>query len=428
MAMRFRSSTILIVAPTSKRILIIWRKLRKVIPAGWVLPGKAGIRTSLAEIELFSGLVFKFVAAKSASSETGVPFAGIDAVAAAVDEEQDCSQEAMDELEMRGRDAPAGYFPVLSTCTLKDTAVWRARKEKYEKQKGCVVYRMLLSDNPFVPPSFIENLRHSLSPRAFRMRVLAEDVRPDGACYPDFERERHVRELPQLGIRDITHKVTGSHMVIGYDPGKRVDVSIFLRCYEIAGKRTWVVVDELTTEQGTAEYHAHKVLERLQAKWEMQHYIMVNGKPKRDPSERYAIIRADPYGNTESRPHVTVYREFQLLGITIKPAQYSVANTPQASGKPGKVPIEARINMVNTLLLNAAGDTRLLIAERDGKCVAPKLRDALDMSARNERGDAEHEKKGTAGDISHWCAALGYGLWPYEKARLSTGIDAGVII
>jgi len=390
------------VAPTQKRLKIVWSKILRLLDPSWV----ADVRLADQEIILVNGHIIQFVAAKIYSADVGSPIQGYDWVDCLVDEEQDCEDSAMADVAMRGRVAGANYS-VLTTCTLKDTPQWRERKQRYISQPSTTIYQMAATANPFIDPEYWENLRQTLTEREYRMRVLAEDARPERSVYPDFMRETHVRTLPELGIRNVTPKLTGGYdMLIGHDPGSLCDVSVLLRAYEIKGESgpVWFVIDELTTEQSTSEYHAHRLLELLQTKWHTQ--LPGNDEPK-------VLIRADPYGNTETRPHVTVYREFANVGFKIKAAEYN----RKMSG-PGSIPKEARIGVVNTLLRNAAKETRLYFAaERDGNPTAKKLVAAIEMSERDEAGKAESEKKNKS-DLSHWPAAMGYALWWYERTKV----------
>ena len=412
-----------VVAPTQKRLRIAWQKITRLLLPAWV----SEVRVSDGEIVLVNGCRMQFVAAKIYSKDVGSPIQGYSWVAAFVDEEQDIEDEAMADVMMRGRDAPGGIYPVLSTCTLKDTPSWRERKGKYEADPRVTMYRMEATANPFVAPEYWEILRSQLTPRQYAMRVLAMDARPEKAVYHQFSRERHVRAIPRIGMTAVTRRVTGGYgLLIGHDPGTIYDVSILLQAFEIHGEpgTIWFVVGELTTEETTSEAHAARLLELCQTEHRTQIMRKAGKEWVLDDTEPQAIIRADPYGNSESKPHVTVYKEFVKKSFAIKPAEYAKTGT----GGGGSIPIEARVAMVNGLLGNAAGETRLFIASNDrGAPVAPRLVAALEMAARNEAGKADADKK-TKSDVSHWPAALGYALWPYEKTRLSmTVTEQGAI-
>lgn len=405
MAMRFgRNSAIGVVAPTQKRMQIIWQKVVSLLLTEWVI----NTRVSDGEIELINGCRLQFVSAKIYSQSIGSPIQGYSWAGAGIDEMQDLEDTALADVFLRGRESRDGTYPVISTCTIKDSPNWRNRRAKFESEKTTTLYRMEATANPFVPPEYWESLREVLTPRQYQMRVEAIDARPEDATYPPFLRSLHVRALP-TNARNITDKVAGCSMIIGHDPGTINDVSILLRAYEVKGEPSplWWVLGELTTENETTEWHAVKLLETLRENWGVQFP---------DLSEPQAIVIADPYGDTEVKPHVTVYKEFIRAGFKIRPAQYS-DKTP---GKPGSIPKEARIGMVNKLLRNAAGHTRLyFLPDANGVPLAKKLVGALETSERDAAGKAETAKK-TRSDLSHWPAALGYGLYPFEKTRLSS--------
>ncbi len=411
-ALEFKNAQIGVVAPTSKRLRIIWKKIRKLMDPSWVV----AIRTHEGEIELVNGVTLQFVAAKEYSAAIGSPIQGQDWVAAFVDEEQDVSDDALADVDMRGRDAPDGYYPVLSSCTLKDTPKWRTRLAKYNTQGGTRVYRMESTANPFVAPEYWESLRAKLSPRQYRLRVLALEAPPERAVFPEFTRNRHLRPIPRVGARDITRRFLGGafDMLIGHDPGKLVQVSEGFKLFDVPGEPdpVWWVVDELTTD-GTPEDHAKRLRERLRTRWDLQH------EDKRGEGLGQALIIADPYGESDNRPDIGCYRQFRRMGFVIK----------SASGKKGK-PIhrEARYQLGNRLLLDAAGRTRCYFAVGDdGAPVCDQLVAALEMAEKDERGDYKPEK-GRA-DQSHWIDAWLYGVWRFERERAQWGVvQTGVAI
>lgn len=391
-----------IVAPTQKRLRIIWQKICRLLPPAWVV----ATRISDHEILLCNGCTLQFVAAKVASSDVGSPIQGQSFIAAFVDEEQDIVDEVMADIMMRGRDAADGNYYVLSSCTLKDTPEWRDRKQRYDRDDQVTLHRMAATANPFVHPEYWRMLRATLTARQYRMRVLALDARPERSTYPEFSRQLHCQPAPQLGARDVTRSIVGKPYLIGHDPGTLCDVSLVLKAYQRRGESlpVWYVIGELTTEQSTTQQHAVQLV-RLLAQY--------------DATPADAIIVADPYGDRgdEHRPHVTTYKVLMQAGFKVRPAAYAVGKTGAA--KPGVVPKDAGIDLVNTLLLNASGQTRLYIAvDAHGEPHAKRLVAALEMSERDAAGKAEAQRKSVA-DLSHWCASLRYSLWPYERARLN---------
>lgn len=398
-----RNAALGVVAPTQKRLRIIWQKIERLLPPAWVIE----TRVADGEIVLINGCRLQFVAAKIYSRDIGSPIQGYSwGVGAIVDEEQDVENEALADVMMRGRDAREGRYAVLSTCTLKDTPDWRERKQKYEANPKTTLYRMEATANPFVDKRYWEELKHQLTERQYRMRVLALDARPERSVYPAFDRARHCMPRPRIGARDVTRHVTKFDYLLGYDPGSLHDVTLVLKAYQIHGDTlpTWWVIGELTTDATTTDEHVRALGQTLARQF--------------DITSSDCIVVADPYGDRqdETRPDVSVYKRWTLHGYKIRPAAY--AKGMRGAARPGCVPKEAGIEIVNTLLCNAANETRLYIDVDDrGAPVAPKLVAALEMSERDEAGKAETQKKGSA-DLSHWTAALRYSVYPWERVRL----------
>ena len=334
--------------------------------------------------------------------------ASIDWVAAFVDEEQQCTDEAIADVISRGRDAPDGWYPVLSTCTISDAPQWRSRLAKYRSDPSVIVHSMPITANPTVKPAFIEQLKASLTPRQFNMRVLAKEEPPEMATYPDFTRKRHCRPIPQIGAIDCTARVTnGAKYLVGYDPGVMCDASVLLRCYTIGDStdRYWWVVGEVITRPGNPNKHAADLARFLLA----QQY-------KARPSE--VLVRCDPHTNREDGAPIDVYYEMKSTGFRCMPAVHKRNASPAQAHRPGQLLKRDRIQTVNTLLYNAAGKTRLFLEVDDrGMAKASETAVSLEMSQRDEFGRAEMYKKGDASDISHTTAGLGYALYHIEHAR-----------
>lgn len=406
-----------VVAPTQKRLRVCWQKIMRLLQPAWV----AEVRLSDGEITLVNGCRLQFVAAKIYSKDVGSPIQGYSWVACLVDEEQDVEDEAMADVMMRGRDADRGEYHVLSTCTLKDTPRWRDRKERYESDPNVVVYRMEATANPFVDASYWRQVQQSLTPRQYRMRVLALDARPDRATY-QFSRDAHVRPRPMVGAKDVTRHVVGADMLIGHDPGELCDVSIMLRCFDVEGRRAWWVVDELTTERTTSDQHVAQLLGHLNATWKTQIVNEKNGERTLDVTEPFVHVRVDPHDAGGGKPYSTVIRHFRKLCFDARPAVYRATRNPALASKPGVIRKEERIDVINTLLENAAGQVRLYVDCDDrGIPCAPKLVEALEMSERDEGGNPETQKKDRH-DLSHWPSALGFALYSYERARIGQPI------
>lgn len=405
-------------APTKPRLKMIRDEFFNVL-RGW-------FKHRVAEdvIVLCDGTRIQLRSTKQQSKDAGSPIQGYNWSWCGRDEGQDQIARHED-IESRGRAAKNGRYKQLITATAKDSTAWRTFRDVLLKAKtpdGVHLWlkRTLLGPrSPFVFASFWEAKKAAMTEREYRRRVLAEDVGPELQLYNTWDRAKNVRTIPHDAV-DITHlelASMGANIVVltGFDPGRLCDVSILLKAFRIPGvpRPVWFVLGEITTEQSTTEHHVQALLREVGARW------------KCNLRDRYGAIlgpriavRADPYGDTgndETRPDITVYKVFRNAGILIKPAAY-VANANAI--KVMKVPKEARIDMVCTLLCAANGERRLYVAANDnGSPCAPKLVEALETMERDAAGRAEHEKKNKH-DLSHWPAALGYGLWAIEKPRI----------
>jgi hypothetical protein len=256
-------------------------------------------------------------------------------------------------------------------------------------------------------------MRQSMSPREFARRVLAQDVGPERMTYPTWDREHNLLRVPDIGWPDVTSAVLapwGSNFgaLVGHDPGSLFDVSLILKAYGSPLRPLWVVVGEVTTEQTTTEQHVAELLKVARGDFGLN-VLDRHGKP----ATACMLVRADPYGNNDSKPHRSCYTIFRNAGIVIHPAAYS-----EEGDKPGRVPKNEGIEVVCSLLCNAADERRLFVARDErGLPVAPRLVKALESSERDLAGKAETQRKDEH-DQSHWPAALRYALWAVERPRL----------
>lgn len=414
-------------APTGDRLDLVRQEMIKLYPERWFRHLVA------ADILLFAdGTRIRLKSTYQQSSAGGSPIQGYNWTWAGRDEGQD-QCERHEDIENRGRDAPDGRYKQLITATAKDDYAWRnlrdrllAARSKRTGQKLWERRTLLVRRSPFVSQDFFDDKSASMTTREYRRRVEAVDLPSELALYPQWRRSADdhtplgLRPVP-VGAVDVTHlelRPWGENLtlLVGFDPGKLFDVSILLKAYRMRGwaRPRWWVVGEVTTEQSPTDVHVSDLLR------------VVNGKPwgcnLRDRRGQVTgpriLVRADPYGDTGNdtdRPDITVYKTFQNAGVLIKPAAYVAAKNRI---KIQRVPIEARIDMICTLLCAHNDERRLFVApDEHGKPCAPKLVEALETMERDRAGNAETQKKNRK-DLSHWPAATGYGLWAIEKPRL----------
>jgi hypothetical protein len=319
--------------------------------------------------------------------------------------------EAHEDIESRGRAAANGNYRQLATATAKDNPRWRTFRDGLLTSGLWVKRTLLIARSPFVHPSFIEAKKRTLSLREFKRRMEAQDMGPERATYPGWERTLSLKPYPRVGARDVTRVVlsrkTGirAHTLLsGHDPGSLKRATVFLRAFQMPGDAdpAWWVVGEVYTEGLSCEAHGLEVLKYARQRWG------VNLRPTPDADAMH--MRCDPYGKSEKKPDRDVFRIMARLGIDIKAAQYS-----KSGEGTGQIKRESRIEMVNRLLCDASGRRRLFIDCDDrGQPCAPKLVEGLEASERDELGRPEVERKDSS-DLSDCPAALGYALWPFEK-------------
>lgn len=434
-------------APIEGRLSVVLEEFRRAWPASWYW-----YRTADDIAQLCDGTLIRFRSTYQQSAAQGSRWQGFNLAAHAGDEFQD-SLNVADDIEMRGRSAPRGRYKRLCTATAKDSPEWRAYRDKLDRAKGAAgkpLWRrvtLLGERSPFIAPEFWIAKRANLSPREARRRLDALDVGPERATYPTWERAKNLVDVPEIGWRDITAETlahfTGQMrtVLVGHDPGNLVDVSLFLKRFQISraeaariGAPTvtrridgtvvdrpppiWVVLDEVNTEQTTTDAHVRAVLERARMRWHCNLFDR-HGRLSDGPQ---IFVRADPAGENDNRTDISVYTQWRNYGVDMRPAAYSKKNPTQH----GRVPLDAGIEMVTMLIGNDLGERRLFVARRpDGQPAAPKLVAAIETSERDLAGKADTQRK-RKGDMSHWPAALRYALWAIERPRLGQTGDAGV--
>lgn len=414
-------------APTKKRLRMFLKELRAQFPKSWYRYIK-----SEELVLLCDGTRIQLVSTHQRSADEGSPVQGYSWSWCGRDELQD--QVAVHEdIQARGRSAKIidgiQQYKQCATGTMKTDSAIRSLRAMLLKSGDWIRRLLLIARSPFVAPSFVEAQRRVMSDREFRRRFLAEDLPPELATYPAWSRELNTIVIPD-SWEDVTQLELGRQGPMfaalgGHDPGALFDVSLLLRAYQTPEtllaavkyreppRPRWVVIDEITTERTTTEQHVDTFLSRVRPVWRLN---LLDRKGEITSDGPRVFMRADPYGNNDSKPDRSCYTVWRNAGVRIEPAAYS------ADGKkPGRVPKDAGIELVNTLFCNAAGERRLFVAiDHQGQPCAPKLVAALESDERDTDGKAETAKK-NAYDVSHWPAALRYSLWAIERPRLQLG-------
>jgi hypothetical protein len=421
-----------ITAPTQTRIETVLREFILQFSSSWYR-----YQSAAGTITLCDGTRLRLVSTYRQSKAQGSPIQGFNWSAAARDEGQD-QVDVHEDIESRGRSARDGKYKQLITATAKDDPTWRTLRDQLDAAKAkdgtpLWIRRTLFGrSSPFIAASFWDSKLSTMSRREYDRRVLAKDVGPERATYLEWSRETSLITVPSesgtgimVGWQDVTARELRAFgpsysLLVGHDPGTLWDVSIFLRAYVEnkhsqlynSGKRKpfWVVVGELNTQQSTTEHHVNRLLDHVRKTWRLN---LLNANNRTSPDAPQILVRADPAGNNDQRTDKSVYTQFANAGIRIKPAAYNAEHTGH-----GRVPREAGVELVNTLLCSASNERRLFVARLpDGSPAAPKLVAALESSERDSDGKAENQRKGSD-DVSHWPAALRYALWAIERPRL----------
>ena len=407
------------VAPTKRRLKMVRDEMFKLFPSSWYAFKRAAELVVLAD-----GTRIQWVSTKKQSTAGGSPLQGFNWSFAAEDELQDIDDEMHDDIGQRLRAAAGGRGKRIGSCTAKQTSAFRNRRDLMMRSGEWERHTMLIARSPFIDPSYIARRSTELDPREFDRRFNAIDLPPQHATYPSWARGEPGTTKPTNLVRidPMWQDVTGAELMrfgsnaysllAGHDPGTLFDVTLLLRAF--AGKNNrpfWVVVDEITTEHTTTEQHVTKLLARLRERWHVQ---MRDARTGQHVGAR-VLVKADPYGNNDSKTDISCYRVFQNAGIHITPSVYSKTNPTE----PGRVPKNEGIELINTLLCNAAQERRLFVAlGDDGQPAAKNLVRAFEEDERDPHsGKAETQRK-DRNDISHWPAALRYALWPIERPRL----------
>jgi hypothetical protein len=432
-------------APIEKRIEHVRREIAKHWPAGTY-------RYNAAQklYAFHAGPRVQLVSAHVRSEAEGSPLQGYSWTVCASDELQDHHDSDAD-IIARVRD-PKGSRKRLCSSTFKDSTEWRNFKARAEVaktsegQKMWLLRRLLGLESPFIPPERWDEVRAGYTDREWRRRVLAEDVGPERQVYYSFRRVEdsgkpgNLRPLPLNAVdvtaRELARYGKNNTLLIGHDPGQRQHATEILKAYEFPNDKRrldaqgnrlppivrWFVVDEITSDvynadephkiagPVTVERHVECVLKRVREKWGC---LEVNWRGERDPSSPGVVVRIDPHTTSGAEhPDRLVYTQWRAAGFTVFAAAYNAAN------KPTPIKVDTRIDLLNTLFCNVERERRLHVLSDDrGQPVAPMLVKALETMERDESGRAEWENK-DASDLSHWPAAVAFGLMAIEKPRI----------
>jgi hypothetical protein len=394
-----------LIAPTNKGRLRLWKEFLELLEGHGLVQD---VIKSENQIVLKNRSNILVLAAKSSGAQYGSPLQGYSLDWAVPDETQNIDDDAHDEITARGRNAGSKYF-IMETATNIGSPSWRLRRERLKTNKQCKLERFHGFANPWVDPDWWKKLLAEYTDRKYKEYILAEEVPPELLVYPTFSYAETIRPRPNLlgtGWQDITAQLAlekfqreGVQFLVGQDFGVLTNASVIFKVYQSPqGERCWWAVDEVTSQAGTtADIHARMLLQTY-------------------ASEQLAVV-ADPHFNTKDHDK-SDYNLFRREGIWIRPAA------------DGQIARETRIGIVCRLLgerdpLGKVGRRRLFIdCDSNRNPVCPKLAQAFVGLQRNELGQAERDKK-DATDQTHWPAAVGYLVYPWERVPF-TAVPAPV--
>jgi hypothetical protein len=233
---------------------------------------------------------------------------------------------------------------------------------------GKRLIRMRTQDNPHLPDSYLDNLRTRYTSTMLKAYMDGVYINlKTGQVYDRFSRDHHVRPLPG-GLQP------GEAIIIGIDfnVGNMSGVLAVLR------GNAFHAFDEIMGAQDTDDL-CRKVIDRYPAR----------------------SIHAYPDASGANRS-----TNASLSDIGILKAYGFKVNAPSANP-----PIRDRVNVVQALLLNAKGETRLWVAPE-----CPKLIEALERQGYTDKGEPD---KTTGYD--HPNDAIGYPLHRLFAAELGYG-------
>ena len=421
MALDRPNSTGGLIGPTGDRRQILWDAFLEVCPPGWV----QAIQASKKQIVLANNTVVQVLAAKSSSSQFGSPLQGRSFDWAVPDESQNIDDAGHTEIATRGRRA-GGSYRIFETATNAQVPSFRIRLEQFKTNR---LYRRLNFtgyENPWVEPEYWHKMRGEMSERDFREKILAEDVPPERLVYPRFNYSEHITpvgiipkwmsdiERKRWGkLKDVTEDITAERFtgrraryILAQDFGVLVNCTVVLRAFRAQnGDLIWWACDEITTNNGSTEYHAYALKKRY------------------DPDD--CVVIADPHFNSKESDK-SDYNIFEELGWFIKPAIF------------GKISVKHRVAMFNALLEDGSainqqakdgepaprGQRRFFIdCDSTGKERCKYLVRSLVSSETDDQGLPEKDRKNGMQDPSHWPSATQFGLYYWERTRGAARVE-----
>lgn len=244
--------------------------------------------------------------------------------------------------------------------------------EQAQQRDDRKLIRMKTSDNPFLPPDFIERLEANYDPSLLKAYLLGEFVNlKTGTVYDRFDREKHVTSVP-------AHDGEPLHIGIDFNVGNMsavIGVNLHNRFY---------IVDEISGSHDTD--------------------ALAQEIKRRYPGRRLYAYPDASGGNRSTNASRTDIQILESHGLS----NQSGASNPL---------VRDRVASVQALLENGKGQIRLFV---DAKC--KRLIECLELQSYTEHGDPDKD----AG-FDHMNDALGYAVWRlYNPLHARAGRGTGI--
>lgn len=391
------------VGATADRVEVMWNDFEDVAGNKGFIATRNKHARGGPVITLWNGARYEFVAAKEPSRRMGSPIQGRSWHRAYVDETQNVLDRAQQDIDERGRRDGKSYRVIESATNISGGQIgghFMLRRETYKANPERDIIRFTPYDNIFVDPAHWETQRGSLSEHEWRQRMLAEDLPPEQLVYSSFSFGESVKQAPRDAQYDVTKQITAERYGAPYswiaatDFGTLCTATIWLKAYRLPriGLCWWAIGETVSGSKSSAADHARRLIQYAQVADSL-------------------IVIADPHINTRDVDR-SDYDLTRRQGLTIKPA-----------GQP-PIKVKHRTSMLNALLCDANGVRRFFVdCDERGKPKCPRLVQSFMMMAYDEKGNPENVRKDYS-DPTHFPAAAGYGVFPWEKIRGQSAFDA----
>ena len=238
-----------------------------------------------------------------------------------------------------------------------------------------ILFKGKTSDNPYLPPDFLDAMRENYSPAMFRAYTEGEFINlTQASVYPEFSRQLNATDLVKFRKTDIIY--------VGVD--FNVDRCLIVCCVNKANG-IHVIAEHIARDTPA-------VIERL--RMDYQQWIDAN----------QLIVCPDASSQSRSTKDAGI-SDFGLMrraGLSLK----TQASNPL---------IRDRVLSVNTLILNAVGDRQLFVNPACKLVIRGLEQHAYDQATQQPmKGD------GGPDDLSGQMDALGYAVWALRGIKSYT--------